>query len=140
MELNDTFKKTWCTKLNPSDAIARAFQTHQKEDGYIRKYMVKFENFKRFFSEMIVSTLINMFMRKPRRAVHNRYKELKQQELTWEQFPTEVTVIDDGEACWDSLKRKEAQEGNCCPVPGNGGKRAKTRSKKQKSALSDCAE
>ena len=81
-----------------------------------------------------------MFMRNTWRAVHDRYKELKQQELTWEQFLTVVTVIDDEEACWDSLKRKEAQEGNCRPVPGNGGKHAKTSSKKQNSALLDCAE
>ena len=85
-------------------------------------------------------TLINMFMCNTPRAVHNRYKELKQQELTLEQFLTEVTVIDDEEAQWKSLKQKEAQEGNCCPVPGNGGKRAKTRYKKQRNALSDCAE
>ena len=38
------------------------------------------------------------------------------------------------------FERKEAQEGNRCPVPGNGGKRAKTSSKKQKNALLDCAE
>ena len=85
-------------------------------------------------------TLINMFMRNTRRAVHDWYKELKQRELTWEQFLTEVTMIDDEEARWDSSKRKEAQEGNCCPVPGNGGKRAKTSSKKQKSALLESAE
>ena len=85
-------------------------------------------------------TLIDMFMCNTRRAVHDWYKELKQRELTWEQFLTEVTVIDDEEARWDSSKKKEAQEGNRCPVPGNGGKRAKTSSKKQKSALSDCAE
>ena len=139
-ELKDAFKKTWCIKLNPSAAIARACSTYQKEDGYIREYIVKFEELKRFFGEMSVPTLIDMFMRNTRCAVHDWYKELKQRELTWEQFLTEVTVINDEEACWDSLKRKEAQEGNCCPVPGNGGKRAKTSSKKQKSALSDCAE
>ena len=85
-------------------------------------------------------TLIDMFMRNTRHAVHDWYKELKQQELTWEQVLTEVTVINDEEACWDSLKQKEAQEGNRCPAPGNGGKRAKTSSKKQKSALADRAE
>ena len=69
---------------------------------------------------MSVPTLIDMFMRNTRRAVHDWYKELKQQELTWEQFLTEVTVINDEEAHWDSSKRKEAQEGNCCPVHGNG--------------------
>ena len=98
MELEDAFKKTQCTKLNPSDAIARACQTHQKEDGYIREYIVKFEELKRFFGEMSVPTLINMFMRNTCCAVHDRYKELKQQDLTWEQFLTEVTVIDDEEA------------------------------------------
>ena len=85
-------------------------------------------------------TLIDMFMCNTRRAVHDWYKELKQWELKWEQFLTEVTVIDGEEAHWNSSKRKVAQEGNCCPVPGNGGKRAKTSSKKQKSALLDHAE
>ena len=93
MELEDAFKKTWCTKLNPSDAIARACQTHQKEDGYIREYIVKFGELKRFFGEMSVPTLIDMFMRNTCCAVHDRYKELKQQDLTWEQFLTEVTVM-----------------------------------------------
>ena len=93
----------------------------KKEDGYICEYIVKLEELKRVFREMSVPTLIDMFMRNTRRAVHDRYKELKQQELTWEQFLTEVTVINDEEACWDSLKQKEAQEENCCPVPGNGG-------------------
>ena len=85
-------------------------------------------------------TLIDMFMCNTRCAVHDWYKELKHQELTWDQFLTEVTVINDEEARWDSSKRKEAQEGNCCPVPGNGGKHAKTSSKKQRNALLDCAE
>ena len=51
-------------------------------------------------------------------------------------------MIDDEEAFWDSSKWKEAQEDNCCLVPGNGngGKRAKFSSKKQKNALLDCAE
>ena len=30
-ELEDAFKKTWCTKLNPSDAIAHACQTFQRK-------------------------------------------------------------------------------------------------------------
>ena len=89
---------------------------------------------------MSVPTLLNMFMQNFCHAVHDKYKKLKQRELTWEQFLTEVTVINDEEACWDSSKQKEAQEGNCCPVPGNGGKRAKSSSKKQKNALLDCAE
>ena len=40
-------------------------------------------------------------------AVHNRYKEVKQWELTWEQFLTEVTVINDEEAQWDSSKQNK---------------------------------
>ena len=90
--------------------------------------------------EISVPTLINMFMCNTWRAANDQYKKLKQQELTWEQLLTEVTLIDDEESCWDSLKWKEAHEGNCCPVPGNGGKRAKSSSKKQKNALLDCAE
>ena len=38
------------------------------------------------------------------------------------------------------FKKKEEQEGNCRPVPGNGGKHAKISSKKQKNALLDCGE
>ena len=96
-ELEDTFKKTWCIKLNPLDATACACSTYQKEDGYIREYIVKFEELKQFFGEMSVPTLIDMFMLNTRCAVHNRYKELKQWELTWEQFLTELTVINDEE-------------------------------------------
>ena len=73
-ELENTFKKTWCIKLNPSDAIACACSTYQKEDGYIREYIVKFEELKRFFGEMSVPTLIDMFMRNTRRAVHDLTK------------------------------------------------------------------
>ena len=49
-------------------------------------------------------------------------------------------MINDEEAHWDSLKQKEAQEGNCCPVPGNRGKQFKSSSKKQRNALLDCSE
>ena len=49
-------------------------------------------------------------------------------------------MIDDEEAHWDFLKRKELHEGNCCPVPGNVGKRTNSSSKKQRNALLDCAE
>ena len=54
--------------------------------------------------------------------------------------PHRGDCVDDEEACWNSLKRKEAQEGNCCPIPDNGGKRAKSSSKKQRNAHLDCAE
>ena len=97
-ELKGTFKRTWCTKLNPSVTISRACQTQQKEDGYIRQYIFKFEELKRFFGEMSVPTLIDMFMQNTCCAVHNRYKELKQQELKCEQLLTEVTFINDEEA------------------------------------------
>ena len=108
--MEDALEKTWCTKLNPSDAIARACQTHQKEDGYIREYIVKFEELKRFFGEMSVPTLIDMFMRNNCCAVHDRYKELKQCELTWDQFLTEITVVVNKEAKQDNSKRKDELE------------------------------
>ena len=57
-----------------------------------------------------------------------------------EQFLQEVTVINDEEALWDFSKQKQAHKGNCCPAPGNGEKRAKSSSKKQKNALLDRAE
>ena len=62
-ELEKAFKKTWCTKLNPSYAIARACQTFHEEDGFIRKYLVKFEELKRFFGDMSLPLLIDMFMK-----------------------------------------------------------------------------
>ena len=50
-------------EVKPFDTIARACQTFQREDGYIREYIVKFEELKRFFGEMSLPTIINMFMR-----------------------------------------------------------------------------
>ena len=72
------------------------------------------------------------------RAVHNRYNELKHQELTWEQFLTEVTVINNKEARWDTLKRRDKNEGKHCPKLEN--KQALSSKKKPKSGLSNCAE
>ena len=34
-ELEEAFKKTWCTRSTPYGAIFCACQTFQKEDGYI---------------------------------------------------------------------------------------------------------
>ena len=56
MESEDAFKKPWRTKLNPADAITRAFQTHKKEDGYIREYIVKYEELKRFLGKCCSTT------------------------------------------------------------------------------------
>ena len=130
-DLEESFKKTWCIKLNPSDAIAWACQTFQREEGYIQEYIVEFEELKRFFGYMSVSTLIDMFMRNTRRAVHNRYNKLKRRELTWEQFLTEVTVIDDEESRWDTSQHKNKYEGKRCPAPDNH----KMASKKQNRRL-----
>ena len=55
---------------------------------------------KRFFGEMSMSTLIDMFMRNTCCAVHNRYNKFKRRKLTWEQSLSEVTVIDDKESSW----------------------------------------
>ena len=63
---------------------------------------------------------------------------MKRQELTWEQFLTEVTVINDEEARWDSSKQKEDDEDKKRPSSSN--KRAKASKKKTKNGLSECAE
>ena len=39
-DLEETLKKTWCIKLNPSDAIAWAFQTFQREGGYTQDIII----------------------------------------------------------------------------------------------------
>ena len=71
-ELEDGFMKTWCIKLNMLDAIAFACSSYQKEDEYICKYIIKFEELKRFIGEMSVLTLFDMFMCNTLIAVHNR--------------------------------------------------------------------
>ena len=82
-----------------------------------------------------------MFIRNTCHAVHDRYKELKQQDLTWEQFLTEVTVINDEEAWWDSSKRKEDDKGRHLPSScNNDRKHVKASKKKSRSALYNCAE
>ena len=96
------FKKTWCIKLDLFDAIARACQVYQREDLYIREYIAKFEELKRFFEEMSMSTLIDIFMRNTRQAVHNSYIKLKRRKLTWEQFLSEITMINDEESRWNT--------------------------------------
>ena len=89
---------------------------------------------------MSVPTLIDMFMRNTCCAEHDRYKELKQQDLTWERFLTEVKVINDEEAWWDSLKRKDDDKGrHLLSSHNNDKKRVKASNKKPHSALSDCA-
>ena len=60
-----------------------------------------------FFRDMSLPTLIGMFMRNTHIAVHNRNMELKQQKLEWDQFLTEITVIDNKEVRWDNSKRKD---------------------------------
>ena len=87
--------------------------------------------------EMSLPTLIYLLMRNIWRMVHNWYNELKRQELTWEQFLTEVTVINNEEAWWDTLKRRDKNEGKCCPNLEN--KQALSSKKKPKAGLSDCA-
>ena len=52
-------------------------------------------------------TFIDMFTCNTCGDVYDRYKELKQQEMAWEQLLTEVTVIDDEKVFWDSIKQKK---------------------------------
>ena len=105
---------------------------------YIRDYIVNFEELKRFFGDISLPTIIEMFMRNTQHAVHDWYKELKRQELTWEQFLTEVTVINDEEAWWGSSNCKEDDEDKKRPSSSN--KRAKYSKKKTRNGLSERAE
>ena len=77
-------------------------------------------------------------MRNTWHMVHNQYNELKRQELNWEQFLTEVTVIDNEEARWDTSKLRDKNEGKHHPNLEN--KQALSSKKKPKSGLSDFAE
>ena len=88
--------------------------------------------------EMSLLTLIDLFIRNNQHEVHNQYNELKRQELTWEQFLTEVTVINNEEARWDTSKRIDKNEGKRCPNLEN--KQALSSKKNPKVGLSDCAE
>ncbi len=54
--------------------------------------------------------------------------------MTWEQFLTEVTVINDEEARWDSSKWKEDDEDKKRLYSSN--KRAKASKKKTRNGLS----
>ena len=58
--------------------------------------------------------------------------------MTWEQFLTEVTVINYEEARWDTSKRRDKNEGKHCPNLEN--KQALSSKKKPKAGLSDCDE
>ena len=70
-ELEDAYKETWSIKLNLLDAIAQAFRTFHKEDGYIHKFIVKFKGLKQFFGETSAPTLNDMFMINTQCAVHD---------------------------------------------------------------------
>ena len=85
----------------------------------------------RFFGEMSVPTLIDIFIRNTCREVHNRFNKSKRHKLTWEQFLTELTVIDDKESRQDISQHKNKHEGKCCPALDNH----KTASKKQNRRL-----
>ena len=74
---------------------------------------------------MSVPKLINMFMRNICYAAHNRYKKFKHQELTWEQFLTEVTVISDEKLSCDTFLYKNEYEGKQCPAQDNHEKASK---------------
>ena len=87
---------------------------------------------------MSLPTLIDMIMRKTCRTVNLRYKQLMQQELTWDQFLTKVTFTNNKKARWDNSKRKDELKEKC--HPHSESKRALSSQKKVQSGLSDCAE
>ena len=82
-----------------------------------------------------MSTLIDMFMRNTCCAIHNRYIELKRRKLTWEQFLSEVTVVDDEESRWDTSRNKDKKEGKRCPAQDTH----MNSSKKRNNGPSSCA-
>ena len=86
---------------------------------------------------MSLPTLIDLFMRNTQQVVHDWCNELKRQELTWEQFLTKVTVINNEEARRDTSKCWDKNEGKRCLNSEN--KEALSRKKKHKAGLSDCA-
>lgn len=49
---------------------------------------------------MSMATLIDIIMKNMRRIVHNRYNKLKRHKFTWNQFLSEVIVVDDEESKW----------------------------------------
>ena len=53
---------------------------------------------------MSLPTLNDLFMRNTQSALYNWQNELKHQKLTREQFLTKVTVIDNEEARWNTIK------------------------------------
>ena len=100
------YKKTGVQSQIPLMPLLGLVRTSKRRMGMSESIMSSLKKFKRFFGEMSVPTLINMFMQNTYHTVYNWYKELKQQELKWEQFLTEANVTNDKEARWDSLKRK----------------------------------
>ena len=58
--------------------------------------------------------------------------------MTWEQFLTEVTVINNEEARWDTSKRRDKNEGKHRPNLEN--KQALSGKKKPGAGHSDCVE
>ena len=68
----------------------------------------------------------------------NWYNKFKRQELTWEQFLTELTFIDNEEAKWDTSKRRDNNEGKNFPNLEN--KQVLSKTKKPRAGFSCCGE
>ena len=78
-----------------------------------------------------MSALIDMLMWNTHCAIHNRYNKLKYGKLTWEQFLSEATMIDDEESRWDTSRNKDKKEGKLCPAQDTH----KNNSKKQNNGI-----
>lgn len=81
--------------------------------------MVKIERIEEILEDMSVSKLIDMFMGKTYCTLHNRQNGLKRYNITWEQFLTERTVINDKESKQDTSQHKNKYEGKQRPAQDN---------------------
>ena len=100
-KLEDTLKKPSVSSWTHLTLLLAHVRISNGKMGIYREYIVKFEELKRFFGEMSLPTLINLFMGNTQHAVHNQYNELKRQEFHLGQFLAKVTVISNKEAKLD---------------------------------------
>lgn len=110
-DLEKGFLDSWCVKLTPSDAIAKAAQLVHRDNGYLREYIVQFEELKRFFEEDVtVKMMIDMFMRNVRPSLRKYYREIKRSEHSWSQFLQVISDYDEEETRWEGVSGKVSEK------------------------------